>query len=109
MSKHQAKVTSTPVAATPVAATPAPVAATPKVVVAKYAAPATIANMAAVITAKPNPKQPSGAAFGRYAKFYTPGVTVGEFIAAYKAAGLSTTLARADLRWDLQHGFITLG
>jgi hypothetical protein len=81
---------------------------TPAAVKARYAAPASINNMAAVITAIPNPKVPGKKSHARYAKFYVPGITVQDFIASYKAAGYSTTLARADLRWDLQHGFITL-
>jgi hypothetical protein len=114
--KHIAPVTTAPVEATAPVTTAAPVEGTAvegaapvtTAKVLRYANAASISNMAAVITAIPNPKVPGKKSHGRYAKFYTPGVTVGEFIASYKAAGYSTTLARADLRWDLQHGFITL-
>lgn len=101
----------TPVA--PVEAT-APVETAPVVVKAKparYAPASSFNNMAAVITVVvPNAKGPSGKskASTRFNRFYSNGITVGEFIAAYKAANLSTTLARADLRWDLQHGWISL-
>lgn len=82
-----------------------------KVKVARYAPASSLNNMAAVITVVvPQAKGPSGKSKSstRYNTFYQPGITVGQFIASYKAANLSTTLARADLRWDLRSGFITI-
>jgi hypothetical protein len=127
MSKHnkQARVatpTSTPAPATPVEvqvapATPAPVEvqATPapvtKPVKAKYAPASAVNNPAAVITVLvPNAKgfSPTNKSATRFNKYYVPGITVAEFIAAYKAANERVGFAQADLRWDLQHGFIAL-
>jgi hypothetical protein len=73
---------------------------------ARYA-PAALLNPNAVIASvAPNVKRGKSAV--RYGQFYKVGLTVAEFIASYKAANLSSTLARADLRWDIQHGLITL-
>jgi hypothetical protein len=125
MSKHnkQARV-ATPAPVTPapveVQATPAPAApvevqATPapaaKPVKAKYAPAAAVNNPAAVITVLvPNAKgfSPTNKSATRFNKYYIPGITVAEFIAAYKAANERVGFAQADLRWDLQHGFIAL-
>jgi hypothetical protein len=88
----------------------APVVSTATISAAKQAryAPAAVIVPNAVIThVAPNPKKGKSAL--RYAQFYQVGITVEQFVAAYKAAGLKGMLARADLRWDLQHGFITLG
>jgi hypothetical protein len=74
---------------------------------ARYAPLAVLGNANAVIASvAPNPKR--GKSATRYAQFYKVGITVAEFVAAYKAANLPGQLARADLRWDLQHGLITL-
>jgi hypothetical protein len=88
----------------------APAVSNATVAAAKQAryAPATAILPNAVITyVAPNSKKGKSAA--RYAQFYKVGLTVEQFVASYKAAGLKGMLARADLRWDLQHGFITLG
>jgi hypothetical protein len=114
MSKHSARKASkvaTPVAPAPAPETPvAPAPETPvaKAPVAKYAAPgAVLANMV-ITTVVSNPKQPRSKSYARYAKFHRAGQLVADFIAAYKAAGHSSTLAWLDLRWDLAHGFITV-
>lgn len=52
-----------------------------------------------------NPKRGKGAA--RFA-LYVVGQTVDQYIAACVAAGYPSTLARADVRWDLDHEFITV-
>jgi hypothetical protein len=74
---------------------------------ARYAPAAAILPNAVITHVAPNPKKGKSAL--RYAQFYKVGITVEQFVAAYKAAGFKGMLARADLRWDLQHGFITLG
>ena len=52
-----------------------------------------------VATVAPNPKKPSSASWARY-ELYRVGMTVDEFV----AAGGTT----ADVKWDLEKGFITL-
>jgi hypothetical protein len=101
-----AKTTNTTAPATVVApvAAPATVAAAKQ---ARYAPAAAILPNAVITYVAPNPKKGKSAL--RYAQFYKTGITVEQFVAAYKAAGFKGLLARADLRWDLQHGFITLG
>jgi hypothetical protein len=74
---------------------------------ARYAPASAILPNAVITHVAPNPKKGKSAA--RYSQFYKVGITVEQFVAAYKAAGFKGMLARADLRWDLQHGFITLG
>jgi hypothetical protein len=74
---------------------------------AKYASVAAIPGNAVISSFVANPKKGKSAV--RYAQFYKVGITVDQFVAAYKAAGLAGVMARNDLRWDLQHGFITLG
>jgi hypothetical protein len=88
----------------------APVVSTATVAAAKqarYAPSAAILPNAVITHVAPNPKKGKSAA--RYSQFYKVGITVEQFVASYKAAGFNGMLARADLRWDLQHGFITLG
>jgi hypothetical protein len=74
---------------------------------ARYAPLAVLANGNAVITSVA-PCTKRGKSAVRYQQFYKVGLTVSEFVASYKASGLPGQLARADLRWDLQHGLITL-
>jgi hypothetical protein len=104
-----------PTPVTPVAPTPVtPVAPTPvtaKPVKAKYAPAGSVDNGAAVITVLvPNAKgtNPTNKSATRFNTFYKPGITIAEFVAAYKLAGQPSHYAKADLRWDLQHGFISL-
>jgi hypothetical protein len=73
---------------------------------ARYASVASIPGSAVITGFVPNPKKGKSAV--RYGQFYKVGLTVDQFVAAYKAANLPGVLARNDLRWDLQHGFITL-
>jgi hypothetical protein len=74
---------------------------------ARYAPVGVLSENATITHVAPNPKKGKSAL--RYAQFYKVGITVAQFVAAYKAANLPGVLARNDLRWDLQHGFITLG
>jgi hypothetical protein len=75
----------------------------------RFAPASAVANDALVIaTVMPNPKRPGSKSYVRYDMYHRAGQTIGEFVAAYKTAKLGEKLARADLRWDLQHGFITL-
>lgn len=103
-------VETTTIAAPETAAPAAPeTPAEPKAKKVRYA-PTTVLDDAAVITGvKANPKRVGSKSFARYAKYYREGITVAEYVAAYKADNLPGMLARNDLRWDVQHGFITIG
>lgn len=106
-----AEVAPAPVTAAPVAEAPAPVEAAPEAAAKKrrYAPHAAIANLDLVVgEVLPNPKRAGSKAADRYARFMQPGITVRAFIQAYKDANLSGMAARGDLRWNLEHGFITL-
>jgi hypothetical protein len=52
-----------------------------------------------------NPKR--GNSHNRFA-FYKTGMTVGKYIERCEAVGLPATLAKADLRWDVNHMFIAI-
>lgn len=56
-----------------------------------------------VVGPKGNPKRPGGASYARFA-LYTPGMTTKEYISHRKVGGYG----RADIAWDVAHGFITL-
>src|SRR5688572_20764989 len=53
----------------------------------------------------PNPKR--GKAAARYA-LYRNGMTIESYIASCTKLNVPTRTARADIAWDLQHGFIKL-
>ncbi len=53
-----------------------------------------------VLTIVPNPKKPGTASFERFRAY-----VVGETVAEASKRGLTT----ADLKWDLERGFVTLG
>lgn len=96
----------------PIAETSAPAEATQKAEKkVRYAPRDVLANQNAVITVRvPQAKGPDGKSKSadRFNRFHRSGQTVGEFVSAYKAAQLRPMLANADLRWDLQHGFISI-
>ena len=54
------------------------------------------------------PKKPGTASYERFALYYTA-ETVADYIAAVVASGGTRAKARADLRWDQERGFITIG
>jgi hypothetical protein len=72
----------------------------------RYAGKDVLVPNARISWVKENPKR--GKSAQRYGQFYRVGVTVAELEAEYKAANLTRMLARADVRWDVQHGNITL-
>jgi hypothetical protein len=75
----------------------------------RYAPTSVLVDSAVITSVKANPKRVGSRSFDRYAKFYRVGMTVAEYIADNKAAGLPGMLARNDLRWDLEHGHIEIG
>jgi hypothetical protein len=72
----------------------------------RYASKDVLAPNARITWVKENPKRGKSAV--RYSQFYRVGVTVAELEAEYKAANLTRMLARADVRWDVEHNNITL-
>ena len=55
-----------------------------------------------------NPKKPGTASYDRFFLYY--GVAaVEDYIAAVVAGGGTRAKARADLRWDVERGYITIG
>jgi uncharacterized protein with ParB-like and HNH nuclease domain len=54
-----------------------------------------------------NPKKPGSASYDRF-QLYRNGQTITEYRAACESAGHTIKNARADLRWDLEHGFISV-
>ena len=75
----------------------------------KYASASAIGDLTQIITfVRANPKRANSKSFKRYADFHKVGQSLAEFIAAYKEAKLGSLLARNDLRWDLEHGFIKI-
>lgn len=75
----------------------------------RYAPASILDNDQAVITwVMENPKVAGKKSHARYAKYYRVGLTIAQYVAAYKADNLPGVLARNDLRWDFQHGFIQL-
>jgi len=55
-----------------------------------------------------NPKKPGTASYDRFALYYGA-ETVENYIAAVVAGGATRAKARADLRWDVARGFVTIG
>jgi hypothetical protein len=72
----------------------------------RYASKDVLVPNARITWVKENPKRGKSAV--RYGQFYRVGVTVAELEAEYKAANLTRMLARADVRWDVEHGNIML-
>jgi hypothetical protein len=54
-----------------------------------------------------NPKKPGTASYDRFALYYGA-ATVENYIAAVVAGGATSAKARADLRWDVARGFVTI-
>jgi hypothetical protein len=84
----------------------APVTTEAKAKPVRYASKDVLAPNARITWVKENPKRGKSAI--RYGQFYRVGVTVAELEAEYKAANLTRMLARADVRWDVEHGNIVL-
>jgi hypothetical protein len=76
----------------------------------RYASVDLLGNDNAIISwvKRPNPKIAGKKSAVRYDRYYREGMTVGEYCDAYKANNEPRMLARNDLRWDYQHGFITI-
>jgi len=86
-------------------ATPAP-ATTPTVKSAKYAKVDWAGT--SVITLNPSPKYiKRGESLKRF-NCYKNGITVDEYVAAVVAINQTKALAKADLRWDVAHGLISI-
>jgi hypothetical protein len=102
----QSNKKSAPVVAQDQVAPEAPVTTEAKAKVVRYADKAILNPAARITWVKENPKRGKSAV--RYGQFYRVGVTVAELEAEYKAANLTRMLARADVRWDVQHGNIML-
>jgi predicted transcriptional regulator len=109
--------TKTPVVETQsVETTPAPVVETqsavePKAKKVRYAPKSVLQDSAIVRLLKPKAKGESGKSKSaeRFNRLHKEVQTVAEYIAAHKEAYQSgAMLARNDLRWDLEHGFISI-
>jgi hypothetical protein len=83
---------------------------TPRKKVKRYASVDAIKDTDVISWFKPQAKGPVGKSksSNRYNRYYKIGITVAEFCQAYKDNNEPRMLARNDLRWDLQHGLITL-
>ena len=57
---------------------------------------------AVLVSVKPNPKQPSGAAHARYSRYPSPGATVEDILK------IEDGPTRADMAYDARHGHIVL-
>lgn len=74
----------------------------------RYASLAVLANPDAVITSvAPNPKKAGSKAFDKYALFEV-GLTVKQVEEKFVANHWGRMKARNELRWDIEHGYITL-
>jgi hypothetical protein len=107
----QSNKKSAPVVADTQVAPEAPVTTEAKAKVVRYAPKSVLENPNAKITwVKPQAKGPTGKSKSatRYNQFYREGITLAELEASYKAANLTRMLARADVRWDVEHNNITL-
>jgi hypothetical protein len=106
----QSNKKSAPVAADTQVAPEAPVTTEAKAKVVRYASKDVLVPNARITWVKPQAKGPNGKSKSadRYNRFYREGVTVAELEAEYKAANLTRMLARADVRWDVEHNNITL-
>jgi predicted transcriptional regulator len=107
---EQVVATETPVVETPVVETPA--AETPaKAKKVRYAPKSVLQDSAVIRLLKPNAKGDSSKsnAAERFNRLHKETQTVAEYIAAHKEAyQKGAMLARNDLRWDLEHGFIAI-
>lgn len=56
---------------------------------------------------KKNPKKEGSKSHARFA-LYKDGMTVQAYLEASVAAGQDRKAARADLKWDTDHGFVTI-
>lgn len=76
----------------------------------RYAPRNVLSNPEATITVlvSGNPKRQGSMSFTRWEQIPYSGQTVASFQAAFKAANLSGMLARNDLRWAVEHGFIAI-
>jgi len=61
-----------------------------------------------VVQTDGNPKKAGTASYDRFALYYAA-ETVADYIAAVVAGGSTSAKARADLRWDVARGFVTVG
>jgi hypothetical protein len=102
----QSNKKSAPVVADTQVTPEAPVTTEAKAKPVRYAGKDVLVPNARITWVKENPKR--GKSATRYSQFYRVGVTVAELEAEYKAANLTRMLARADVRWDVQHGNIML-
>jgi hypothetical protein len=83
----------------------------PKAKKVRYAPKSVLQDSAIVRLLKPNAKGDSSKSKSaeRFNRLHKDTQTVAEYIAAHKEAYQSgAMLARNDLRWDLEHGFITI-
>jgi len=126
MAKHANKVTPpatpavapvTPASTAPVVPVVLPTAAQAKPAKRRYALPSAIANTALVIVQRQpgfNPKQQGSAAHARYAYSFCGDranlqCSVADYLAHYQARyGRHEAGGRADLRWNIAHGFMWL-
>jgi hypothetical protein len=102
-----APVVETTVVETPVVETPTE----PKAKKVRYAPKSVLQDAAVIRLLKPNAKGDSSKSKSaeRFNRLHKDTQTVAEYIAAHKEAYQSgAMLARNDLRWDLEHGFITI-
>jgi hypothetical protein len=81
-----------------------------KVKKTRYASVDVIPDAAVITWFKPLAKGPTekSKSAKRYNRYYQTGITVEQFCQAYKENNEPRMLARNDLRWDFQHGFIQL-
>jgi hypothetical protein len=83
----------------------------PKAKKVRYAPKSVLQDSAIVRLLKPNAKGESSKSKSaeRFNRLHKESQTVAEYIAAHKEAYQSgAMLARNDLRWDLEHGFISI-
>jgi hypothetical protein len=88
-----------------------PKASEPKAKKVRYAPKSVLQDSAIVRLLKPKAKGESGKSKSaeRFNRLHKDSQTVAEYIAAHKEAYQSgAMLARNDLRWDLEHGFISI-
>lgn len=74
----------------------------------RYASIAVLANPDAIITSvAPNPKKAGSKAFDKYALFEV-GLSVKQIEEKFVANHWGRMKARNELRWDIEHGYVTL-
>jgi hypothetical protein len=83
---------------------------TPKAKIARYGWPTGKPSASQVISmVSPAPYVKRGKSLTRFNALYNvPEQTVADYLAKAQAAGIKSTLALADLRWDYLHGFFTV-